>query len=185
MCADNRPANISELTYEQLKQMFEKDESLADVRIANFTASSVTLIYKGRHLNYELSKLSTSQRILIDELIAHEKGLSRAAAIKENEAAARAGLLREVDGVVYNLQKLTPDWVTFNNVKVLQKTDDGLLVDIAKSRYDLTLIFVKTFRSIIMRRMVTRFRLWRNRLAPTLTSLGRKWIRRCGNMTTE
>ena len=143
LCADNRPANISELTYEQLKQMFEKDESLADVRIANYTASSVTLIYKGRHLNYELKKLSTSQRIRIDELIAHEKGLGRAAAIKENEAAARAGLLREVDGVVYNLQKLTPDRVTFNNVKVLQKTDAGLLVDIAKSRYDLTLIFVK------------------------------------------
>lgn len=143
LSAENISGNISELTYEQLKQQFEKNESLEGVRIANFTPTSVTMIYKGRHLNYDLNKLSASQRIRIDQLIAHEKELRQATAVKENETAGRAGMLREVDGVVYNIQKLTSDWVTFNGVKVLQKTDDGLLVDISKARYELKLIFVK------------------------------------------
>jgi S1-C subfamily serine protease len=136
-------ADVSSLSYEQVKQMFEKDEKLEGVRISSFTASSVTVIYKGRYLNFDRAKLSPAQQVQIDALIARTKEQNQEQAAKENDEAARRGMLREVDGVVYNLMRPTADWKQFDRVKVLQKTEDGLLVDIAESRDDLVLVFVR------------------------------------------
>lgn len=141
--AEPASTNIADLSYEQVKAQFEKDDSLEGVRISSYSAASVTVIYKTRYLTYQLDKLNATQRSRIDQLIAAEKEKRQAQGVKDHEAAARAGMLREVDGVIYNLQKPTPDWVAFNNVKVLQKSDDGLLVDTNPRGYDLRLIYVK------------------------------------------
>src|SRR5215218_6105023 len=134
--------STSELSYDEIKKQFEKDETLEDVRISTYTASDVTVIYKGRYIVYKLSNLSEAQRKKIDGLIASEKDRRKTQAVQDNEEAARAGMLREVDGVVYNLMRGAPGWVSLNGV-VLQKTEDGLIVDISKTADDLDIIFLK------------------------------------------
>ncbi len=138
----NTPAAPSELSYDEIKKQFEKDETLEGVRVSTFTANDVTVIYKGRYIAYKLSNLTEAQRKKIDGLIAAEKDRRRTQAVQDNDEAARAGMLREVDGVVYNLMKGAPGWVSLNGV-VLQKIEDGLLMDISKSADDLELIFLK------------------------------------------
>jgi len=132
----------SELSYAEIKKQFETDDSLEGVRISTFTATDVTVIYKGRYLVYKISSLTETQRPKIEKLIETEKERRRAQAIQDNAEAARAGMLREVDGVVYNLMKDAPGWVNLNGV-ALQKIEDGLLVDISLSADDLDLIFLK------------------------------------------
>ena len=135
--------NLADLPYAQLKEHFERDESMAGARITARTVSSVTVSYQGRYLVYETARMTDAQRARIEALLAHEKVLREAETAREHEGAARAGMLREVEGVTYNLLKPPPDWVTFQNVKVLQKTEDGLLVDLKPRGYDLQLVFVK------------------------------------------
>ncbi len=134
--------SASELSYDEIKKQFEKDETLEGVRISNFSATDVTVIYKGRYIVYKLSSLGETQRKKIDDLIASEKARRKMQAVQDNEEAARAGMLREVDGVVYNLMKGAPGWVNLNGT-ILQKIEDGLLVDISKTADDLDLIFLK------------------------------------------
>src|SRR6185503_3932864 len=98
-------ANASELSYDEIKKQFEKDETLEGVRISTFTANDVTVIYKGRYIVYKLGNLSEAQRKKIDTLIASEKERRKTQAVQDNEEAARAGMLREVDGVIYNLMR--------------------------------------------------------------------------------
>ncbi|HEY0548290.1 MAG TPA: serine protease [Verrucomicrobiae bacterium] len=135
-------AGASELSYDEIKKQFEKDETLEGVRISNFSATDVTVIYKGRYIVYKLGSLGETQRKKIDGLIASEKERRKTQAVQDNEEAARAGMLREVDGVVYNLMKGAPGWVNLNGT-ILQKIEDGLLVDISKTADDLDLIFLK------------------------------------------
>lgn len=135
-------ANGSELSYGEIKKQFEQDETLEGVRVSSFTAADVTVIYKGRYIVYKLNSLTEAQRPKIEKLIAAEKDRLHTQAVRDNEEAARAGMLREVDGVVYNLMKAAPDWVSQSGV-VLQKVEDGLLVDISKSTDDLELIFLR------------------------------------------
>jgi S1-C subfamily serine protease len=135
-------ASTSELSYDEVKKQFEKDESLEGVRVSTFTATEMTVVYKSRYLVYKLSSLTETQRKKIDQLIDAEKERRRTQAIQDNDEAARAGMLREVDGVVYNLMKAPAGWVNLNGV-VLQKIEDGLLVDISKTADDLELIFLK------------------------------------------
>jgi S1-C subfamily serine protease len=132
----------SELSYDEIKKQFEKDESLEGVRISTFTASDVTVIYKGRYIVYKLSNLTEAQRKKIDALIASEKDRRKTQAVQDNDEAARVGMLREVDGVVYNLMRGAPGWVSMSGV-VLQKVEDGLVLDISKSADELELIFLK------------------------------------------
>lgn len=131
----------SELSYDEIKKRFEKDEIMDGVRVSTFTASDVTVIYKGRYIVYKLNSLSDVQRKKIDGLITAEKERRKTQAVQDNDEAARSGMLREVDGVVYNLLKGAPGWVSLNGV-VLQKVEDGLLLDISKAE-DLELIFLK------------------------------------------
>ncbi|HWN96791.1 MAG TPA: serine protease [Methylomirabilota bacterium] len=140
--ADAPPLKPAELSYDQIKKQFEQDEALEDVRVSNFSASEVTVIYKGRYIIYKMSNLTDTQRPKIETLISAEKERRRSQAVQDNEEAARAGMLREVDGVVYNLLKGAPGWVTLNGI-VRQKIDDGLLVDISRSAEELDLIFLK------------------------------------------
>lgn len=140
---DVTATNVSQLPYAELKKMFEEDETLEGIRVTGYTASQVTIVYKGRYLNYELNKLSPAQRAKVDNLLALEKEQRRQEMTKEHEEAARAGMLREVDGMVYNLMRPTPDWVTFRNVRAFQKSYDGILVDTEKSAYDFNIIFVE------------------------------------------
>ncbi len=131
-----------EPSYEQIKKQFEQDETLEGVRVSNFSASEVTVIYKGRYLIYKMSNLTEAQRPKIEKLIAAEKDRRRTQAVQDNDEAARAGMLREVDGVVYNLLKGAPGWVNLSGV-AMQKIEDGLLVDISRSAEQLDLIFLK------------------------------------------
>src|SRR5687767_11439867 len=112
-------AATSELSYDEIKKQFEKDETLEGVRISTFSASDVTVIYKGRYIVYRMSNLTEAQRKKIDSLIAAEKDRRKTQAVQDNDEAARAGMLREVDGVVYNLMKGAAGWVSLNGV-VLQ-----------------------------------------------------------------
>src|SRR5687767_14066225 len=89
--------DVSSLSYEQVKQLFEKDEKLEGVKISSFSASSVTVIYKGRYLNFDRAKLSLAQQSQIDALIERTKEQRTEQAVKENAEAGRLGLLREVD----------------------------------------------------------------------------------------
>jgi S1-C subfamily serine protease len=141
--AELSSTNIADLPYEQVRAIFEKDEALEGTRITSYSASSVTVNYKGRYLVFSMDKLSAGQRSRIDQLVALEKEKRQAETAKANEAAARAGMLREVEGVIYNLQKPTADWATFNNVRVLQKTEEGLLVDTTPQNFSSTLIYVR------------------------------------------
>jgi S1-C subfamily serine protease len=134
--------NIAALSYAEVKQMFEKDESVAEVRVNSFSTNEVSLLYKGRYLTYKLGGLSGPLRTKLDGLIEAEKAKRREQAIKNNEEAARLGLLREVNGVVHNLAKPSAAWKTFKDVRVIQKTDDALLVHIGGSGYDMELIYV-------------------------------------------
>ena len=132
----------AEPTYAEIKKQFEQDETLEGVRVSTFTATDVTVIYNGRYLVYKLSDLSESRRPKIEKLIDAERERRRTQAVQDNTEAARAGMLREVDGVVYNLMKGAPGWVSQSGV-ALQKVEDGLLVDISKSANDLDLIFLR------------------------------------------
>ena len=132
----------AEPSYAEVKKQFEQDETLEGVRVSTFSATDVTVVYKGRYLVYKMSDLSESQRPKIEKLIDAEKTRRSAQAVQDNAEAARAGMLREVDGVVYNLMKGAPGWVSQSGV-VLQKVEDGLLVDISKSADDLELIFLR------------------------------------------
>ena len=135
-------ALAAELSYDEIKKQFEKDESLEGVRVSNFSTTDVTVIYKGRYIIYKLADLGEAQRKKIDGLITAEKERLKTKSVQDNDEAARAGLLREVDGVVYNLMRGASGWVNLNGT-VLQKVEDGLIVDISKSEDALDLIFLK------------------------------------------
>ena len=47
------------------------------------------------------------------------------------ERAVRAGLFREVGGIVYDLRKTQPDWAYFSNARVLQVVDEGAIVNVS------------------------------------------------------
>lgn len=141
--AEVTSTNIADMPYEQVKALFEKDEMLTGTRISSYSAASVTVNYKGRYLVFAMDKTSGELRSRIDQLVALEKEKRQVETAKDNEVAGRAGMLREVDGVIYNLQKPTADWATFNNVQVLQKTEDGVLVNTSPRNYDSTLIYVR------------------------------------------
>ena len=59
------------------------------------------------------------------------------------ERSVRAGLFREVGGVVYDLRKIQPEWTLFSNVKLLQVVDDGAMVLISKDPQSPVAIFVR------------------------------------------
>ena len=59
------------------------------------------------------------------------------------DRAIQAGRFREIDGVVYDTRKPQSGWVSFANVKVLQITDEGAIVDTTPNAYSTVGIFVK------------------------------------------
>jgi S1-C subfamily serine protease len=67
------------------------------------------------------------------------------AAMAENnlDRAIQAGRFREINGVVYDTRKSQAGWVTFQNVKVIQLTGEGALVDPLPAEISTAVIFVK------------------------------------------
>ncbi len=59
------------------------------------------------------------------------------------ERAIRAGLFREVDGVVYDLRKPQPDWTRFPNARVLQVIDDGVILNVSSDPDSIVGILVR------------------------------------------
>ena len=72
---------------------------------------------------------------------------AQAARVKKSEddfeRAVRSGLFREVGGVVYDLRKPQPDWTTFPNARVLQVTDEGVIVNVSTDPDVVTGILVR------------------------------------------
>jgi S1-C subfamily serine protease len=60
--------------------------------------------------------------------IAASKAASEKQAEQSLAQAVRAGLFREVDGVVYDLRKPQPGWRQFSDARILAVNDDGALV---------------------------------------------------------
>jgi len=59
------------------------------------------------------------------------------------DRAIQAGAFRDIDGVVYDTRKAQAGWVTFQNVKVIQLTHGGALVDPLPAEISTAVIFVK------------------------------------------
>src|SRR5579872_3591549 len=57
--------------------------------------------------------------------------------------AIRAGMFREVEGVVYDLRKVQPGWVQFSSAKVLQVVDEGVLLDPTPNQPTPTIVFLR------------------------------------------
>src|SRR5881392_4063775 len=60
--APTAATSTSELSYDDIKKQFEKDENLEGVRVSSFSATDVTVIYKGRYVVYKLANLGDAQR---------------------------------------------------------------------------------------------------------------------------
>jgi S1-C subfamily serine protease len=77
---------------------------------------------------------------------------SKAAAKREFEQsfaqAVRGGYFREVDGVVYDLRKPQAGWTQFSNAKILEVTDDGVLIEPHPNQADPTQIIVRNLPHI-------------------------------------
>lgn len=71
------------------------------------------------------------------------KAAEAALAEKNLDRAIQAGYFREVDGVVYDIRKPQSGWVRLNNVKVIQITDDGALIDATPANSTFLTVFVK------------------------------------------
>jgi S1-C subfamily serine protease len=80
-------------------------------------------------------------------ITAQDLTASKAAAEKQAEEllakSIRAGLFREVDGVVYDMRKPQPGWRLFSDAKVLQVIEGGALVDPTPYQPTTTMIFVR------------------------------------------
>jgi S1-C subfamily serine protease len=139
----SQSAGVESLSYEAVKKQFESDEKLESTSVVRLGNSDIVIRYHGRDLYYRFASTSEALRSKIDSVIAREKDTRRVISEKENEEAAKLGLLREVDGVTYNLNRPDPGWVQFANVEVLQKIDEGVLVNVGKSGYTIDLILVK------------------------------------------
>jgi S1-C subfamily serine protease len=66
----------------------------------------------------------------------------------EFNQAVRAGLFREVEGVVYDLRKPQAEWVRLSGAKILTITPDGALADLAPGRPDPILIVIRNLPPI-------------------------------------
>jgi len=76
--------------------------------------------------------------------LATAKSGETAAAQAALDRAVRTGMFREVAGVVYDIRKPASGFVGFRNLKVMQVTDDGDIIDTAPDDvYSTTVIFVK------------------------------------------
>jgi S1-C subfamily serine protease len=103
---------------------------IQDAHIVN--GGKVVILYPGGGTTVAADKLSQK---FLDSWGIKEQDLASAKKAKEQESqqafeqAVRAGLFREVEGVVYDLRKSQAQWVRFAGAKVLQIVDNGALLD--------------------------------------------------------
>jgi S1-C subfamily serine protease len=85
-------------------------------------------------------------------ITAEELAVSKAAAEKQAELlfaqAVRAGVFREVDGVVYDLRRSQSGWRQFSDARIVQVVEDGALVDPTPYQATTTAVFVRNLPHI-------------------------------------
>jgi S1-C subfamily serine protease len=62
-------------------------------------------------------------------LAENEKAARLRQAAQDLDRAIVAGCFREVEGIVYDMRKPQPDWTSFENAKVIQVLDKGIILD--------------------------------------------------------
>jgi S1-C subfamily serine protease len=136
---------------EKPSQVTVEGKSYAQIQDVHVVSGGrIVLLYPGGGMTVSSDKLSSA---FMDAwgITAAQLDVSRKALERESEEsldqAIRAGLFREVDGVVYDLRKAQPGWVQFSNAKVLQVLEDGVLLDPAPKQPAATVIYVRNLTS--------------------------------------
>ena len=80
---------------------------------------------------------------ITDEALAKAKAVHSHTTENLFNQAVRAGLFREVDGIVYDMRKPQPGWTHFVNAQVLQVVPDGALLDMTSNPRDIVAVMVK------------------------------------------
>jgi S1-C subfamily serine protease len=82
------------------------------------------------------------------EQLAGVKAAAEKRAQSEFNQALRAGLFREVEGVVYDLRKPQADWVRLSGAKILTITPEGALADLAPGQPNRIIIVIRNLPPI-------------------------------------
>jgi S1-C subfamily serine protease len=124
---------------------------IQDVHVVS--GGRIVILYPGGGTTVSADKLSPAfieaWGITASQVDASKKALERESEESLNQAV-RAGLFREVDGVVYDLRKAQPGWVQFSNAKVLQVVDEGALLDPAPNQPTRVVVYVRNLNIRIL-----------------------------------
>lgn len=75
------------------------------------------------------ARKEADQKAAWSRLAANEKAALANQAAQDLDHAIAAGCFREVEGIVYDMRKPQPDWTFFENAKVIQVLDKGVILD--------------------------------------------------------
>lgn len=95
----------------------------------------------------ELPKEFLASWGITDQAIAASRSASAKQAEQILDEAVRAGVFREVEGVVYDMRRSQPDWRRFSDARILQVADGGALVDPTPYQANPVAIFVRNLPS--------------------------------------
>ncbi len=105
----------------------------------------VLVLYSGGGFSAAMDKLPADFLASWDiskEAADHERSSRQEEAQSGLEAAVRSGMLRDVDGVIYDLRKYQPDWSYFRQAKLVKTVPEGAIFDVSSDPSTPNLIVV-------------------------------------------
>jgi hypothetical protein len=123
----NTSSNVT-MSQKEFADAINKESDEKNIRLITITLTNVLVAYRGVYQWLDVAALPPNLQNEANTKWQQQEEERKARAERALRAAAAQGLIREVDGVTYDLRLPQKDWTTFMALTVFQCVDDGYLV---------------------------------------------------------